>query len=190
MMKIPSLTVFALLSAAAVAFAAPMAEQAGQPASQGERAVAAPPAQGGPRPDAIPAVAPFYTLPLGDVAGPRVSFLQNAGVLTSVWMTPQGETYGRGTYQWDPGIKAFTGTSSTVYQCLSDDGRVASSFQYQVKEQLFVVSPRELKDRWTKAMDVDCTVGLVDKFRWYEREWVASDKDWKPLGATSAAQSR
>jgi hypothetical protein len=193
-MKIPSLTVFAILSAAAATFAAPIAEQAAQPALQGERAAAAPAGQSGggaaAAPDAIPAVAPFYTLPLGDVAGPRVSFLQNTGVLTAVWMTPQGETYGRGTYEWDPRIKAFTGTSSTVYQCLSDEGRVASTFQYQVKEQLYILSAHQLKDRWTKPMDVDCAVGVVDKFRWYEREWLAADKDWKPLDTDLAARPR
>jgi hypothetical protein len=183
-MKIPSLTVFAILSATAMAFAAPTAEQGAQPTSQGEKAAVVAPAQDSTAPEAIPAVAPFYTLPLGDVAGPRVSFQQKVDLLTAVWMTAQGDTYGRGTYLWDPEIKAFTGNSSTVYQCLSAEGDVASSFQYQVREQLYVVNAHELRDRWTKPLDVDCAVGLVEKFRWYERQWVASDKDWKPLGSS------
>jgi hypothetical protein len=185
-----SLTLVAILSSALASLAmAPQQAQNGDSAQTGTATAtslgsAAPAAPA----DTIPTVAPFYTLPLGDVAGPRVSFQQNADVLTSVWMTAQGETYGRGTYLWDPDIRAFTGTSSTVYQCLSAEGAVASTFKYQVKEQLYVVNAHELRDRWTKPLDVDCAVGLVDKFRWYERAWVASDKNWKPLG--SSAQPR
>jgi hypothetical protein len=194
LMKIPPLTVLAIVMAAAAAVAAPMAEPGRNAVEQRETPVTSHAAQGvsptAAAAAAIPTVAPFYTLPLGEVAGPRVSFLQDADVLTSIWMTPQGDTYGSGTYHWDPLLKAFTGASTTVYQCLSDDGRVASTFQYEVKEQLFVVSARQLRDRWRKPLDVDCAGGLVDKFRWYEREWVASDKDWKPLDSSPAAQSR
>jgi hypothetical protein len=187
-MNIPSLTVVAFLSSTLVGAAAPARQQAQTGAESAQTATVAAGGQSAAAAaaptDAIPSVGPFYTLPLGDVAGPRVSFQQKADLLTAVWMTAQGDTYGRGTYLWDPEIKAFTGNSSTVYQCLSAEGDVASSFQYQVREQLYVVNAHELRDRWTKPLDVDCAVGLVEKFRWYERQWVASDKNWKPLGSS------
>jgi len=177
---------FVVVIAGSSAMAAGQQPEVEQLADAGQALAAvthAPAAAAAPAVEGIPQVAPFYTLPLGEVAGPRVSFQQHGDVLTSVWMTPQGEIYGRGDYLWDASIKAFTGESSTIYQCLADDGKVASTFQYQVKEQLYIVSPREMRDRWTKPLDVDCSVGLVEKYRWYERAWITSDKDGKPLGA-------
>ena len=29
---------------------------------------------------------------------------------------------------------------------------------------------------------MDCSVGLVEIFKWAERVWVAADNDWKTLG--------
>lgn len=176
--KIQSLTVFGIVSAVVVASAAPMAGQL-------ERPIASPAAQGraglADAASAIPSVAEFYMLPLGDVAGPRVSFAQNTDILTSIWMTSQGHTYGRGTYRWDAASGSFTGTSTTMFTCLAEDGHTTFTFQYLVREQLYVTNGRELLDRWTKPLDVDCSVGLVEKFQWTERQWLATDKDWKPL---------
>jgi hypothetical protein len=188
--KIPSpLIVFGVLAAAVVASVASVAPMA---ARQAERAVASPAAPGragtAHAAPAIPTVAKFYALPLGDVAGLRVSFLQDADVLTAVWMTPKGDIYGHGTYRWDAAIGAFTGTSTTVNHCLTEDGVTTSSFQYQVREQLYVVNDRELRDRFTKPLDVDCSVGLVEKYKWSERQWLATDKDWKPLDPRSGGR--
>jgi hypothetical protein len=185
--KIARVSLVVALAGASL-MASPQRQEVDKPADAGQRLapVANAPITAAPTVEGIPQVAPFYTLPLGDVAGPRVSFQQHGNVLTSIWMTPQGETYGRGDYLWDAAIKAFTGESSTIYQCLTEDGKVASTFQYQVKEQLYIVNARELRDRWTKPLDVDCSVGLVEKYRWYERGWITSDKDGKPLSAPQA----
>jgi hypothetical protein len=184
--KIPLLTVFGILAAAVVASVAPTAQQAeksvvGWPVAPGRAGTT-------DAASAIPIVAKFYKLPDDDVAGLRVSFEQNQDVLTAVWMTPEGDIYGHGTYQWDAAIGAFTGTSTTVNHCLAEGGRTTSTFQYQIQEQLYVVNDRELRDRFTKPLDVDCSVGLVEKYKWSERQWLATDKDWKPLDPRSGGR--
>jgi hypothetical protein len=129
-------------------------------------------------------VTAFYTLLLGDVTGPRVSFVQDGEILTATWMTSAGKTYGVGTYRWDADSGSFTGTSTTRFMCFAEaeNGTTTTfTFQHLVREQLYVVNDRELRDRWTKPIDVDCSVGLVEKFKWSEMTWIATDKDWKPL---------
>jgi hypothetical protein len=43
------------------------------------------------------------------------------------------------------------------------------------------MNDRELRDRWTKPLDVDCSSGLMEVFKWVDQTWLATDKDWKPL---------
>jgi len=162
--KAPSLAVYAILAATVV-----VAAQA--PAGDAK--------------SVIPTVGKFYALPQTDMGSLRVAFEQKSDVLSGTWMTPDGEIYGRGEYRWDATAGCFAGISTTVNHCLADDGRTESTFQYQVREQLFVVNERELRDRFTKPLDVDCSVGLVEKFKWDERQWMATDKDWKPLAPRS-----
>ncbi len=130
---------------------------------------------------AIPRVAGFYTLPDGSVAGLRVSFVQKADVLTAIWMNPKGQIYGRGTYRWDPGTGSFKGKSTTRHLCLDDDGQDPSSATVLIREELYVVSDRELRDRWTKPIAVDCVAGLMEVFKWVDQTWVATDQNWQPL---------
>jgi hypothetical protein len=100
-------------------------------------------------------------------------------------MNPQGETYGRGTYRWDAVTGSFKGTSTTRYLCLRQEGQpsATASTTLLVREELYVVNEHELRDRWTKPLAVDCAVGLMEVFRWTDQMWVATDKDWKPLGS-------
>jgi hypothetical protein len=128
---------------------------------------------------AIPKVAGFYTLPSENGAGLRVSFVQKVDVLTAIWMNPQGEVYGRGRYRWDPVTGSFKGTSTTKHLCLDDQGQPSATVL--VREELYVMNDRELRDRWTKPLDVDCSSGLMEVFKWVDQTWLATDKDWKPL---------
>ena len=164
-----------ILSATSVASAAPQEEQRNSLPllAAAEGAVAA---NAG---SAIPKVAGFYTLP--DVNGPglRVSFVQTANELTATWMNQQGEIYGRGKYRWDPVTRSFNGTSTTRHLCLDEQGQPSATVV--VREELHVISDRELRDRWTKPLNVDCSVGLVEVFRWIDQTWLATDEEWKPL---------
>ena len=131
---------------------------------------------------AIPTVGKFYTLlDDGKVAGLRVTFAQNADVLTAIWTNPQGETYGRGTYQWDAVTGSFKGTSTTRHLCLDNEGQPSTTVL--VREELYIVNDHELRDRWTKPLAVDCSLGLMEVFRWTDQMWVATDQNWKPLGS-------
>ena len=138
----------------------------------------------------IPTVAEFYTLPVEDAEDPRVSFVQKTNELTANWMTPDGKTYGRGTYRWDAVSRSFKGTSTALYMCLGEDGRSHSTVQHVVREELSVMNDRELLDRWTRPMAMDCAAGVVDIFKWVERVWVATDRDWKLLGSLPVANLR
>lgn len=130
---------------------------------------------------AIPRVAGFYTLPSEGGAGLRVSFVQKTNVLTAIWMQPNGQIYGRGTYRWDPVTGSFKGTSTTIHECVGDEGQQSASATVLVREELYVVNDRELRDRWTKPLSVDCSAGLMEVFKWTDQMWLATDKDWKPL---------
>ena len=160
-----------IVPTAFIAVAVPAAGQGPSAAPASGRAAAA----------TIPTMEEFYTLPLDGDAGPRVKFVQNADVLTATWITTQGDIYGRGTYRWDAGSRLFAGTSTTTYTCVKEDGRPPFTFQHVIREQLIVVNDHELRDRWTKPLDVDCSIGLVEKFRWSEWLWIATDDQWKPL---------
>ena len=137
----------------------------------------------------IPQVAQFYTLS----RGARVSFDQQGEVLKATWMMPDGTPYGHGTYQWDPSAKSFKGRSTTIHVCLEGDGYVGTSVSVLIREELSVVTENEIRDLWTKPLAVDCGFGVVEKFKWNELRWFASDKDGKllpapppPLTATTA----
>ena len=159
-------------------------------AAQVERPVASPAAQeadehSDPR-SSIPSVGRFY-VSLEEQAGTaRVSFVQHGDVLTATWMTATGEVYGRGTYRWDPTSRSFTGKSTTRSLCFWRESGVDDTYEQttavMVQEQLYVVNDRELIDRWTKPLRVDCTSGAVEIFKWVEHTWLATDEDWKPLG--------
>ena len=129
----------------------------------------------------IPRVAGFYMLQGENGGGLRVSFVQKADVLTAIWMQPTGQIFGRGTYRWDPVTGSFKGTSTTRHECLGKEGQQSTSATVLVREELYVVNERELRDRWTKPMAVDCSVGLMKVFKWVDVTWLATDKDWKPL---------
>ena len=133
-----------------------------------------------PRPG-IPHLGSFYILPLGDVPGPRASFEQTADVLLAVWMTDKGEVYGRGTYQWVDSTESFVGTSTTRVACAREEGGPLLTFEVHVREELSVLKDGGLRDRWTKPIDIDCSVGVVQKFTWVERRWLPADREWKPL---------
>jgi hypothetical protein len=122
----------------------------------------------------IPTVAQFYTLRNG-AADLRVSFVQKREVLTAVWTDPRGKPYSRGTYRWDAATGSFNGTSVTRHVCLQDEGFPTATVV--VREELYVVNDRELRDRRTKPLNVDCSVGLVKIFKWTEDLWPAADKD-------------
>jgi hypothetical protein len=179
----PSRTIFVIvaalgiLSATFVASAAPQEEQRNNHAllAAAEGATLAKAVSG------IPRVAAFYTFPDENGPGLRVSFTQKADVLTSIWMRPNGEIYGRGTYQWDPATGSFKGKSTTRHECFGDDGQQSGSATVLVREEIFVVSDHELRDRWTKPLSVDCSAGLMEVFKWVDLTWLATDKDWKPL---------
>ena len=128
---------------------------------------------------AIPRVAGFYALPDDNGQGLRVSFVQKADVLTAIWMNPQGQIYGRGTYRWDPATGSFKGRTTSRHVCLEEEGQPSATVL--VREELYVVNDRELRDRWTKPLAVDCSVGLMEVFKWVDQTWLATDKDWKPL---------
>lgn len=166
-----------ILSATSVASAAPQEEQRDNVAllSAAEGASLANAVS------AIPRVAGFYTLPVENGAGLRVSFVQKADVLTSTWMRPNGQIYGQGKYRWDPVTGSFKGTSTTRHECLGDEGQPSGSASVFVREEIYVMNDRELRDRWTKPLTVDCSVGLVEVFKWIDQTWVATDKDWRPL---------
>jgi hypothetical protein len=55
-----------------------------------------------------------------------------------------------------------------------------------VQEQLYMVNDRELIDRWTKPLKVDCSSSALEIFKWVERTWLATDEDWKPVGPDPA----
>lgn len=128
-----------------------------------------------------PRLGKYYTVLFGDVAGPRVRFDQTDDVLSSVWMTTEGEVYGRGTYQWDAAQGVFVGTAMNTFTCLATETSKPFTFQHSVREQLRVLNDREMLDRWTIPLDVDCSLGIVQKFKWIERVWVAADENWTPL---------
>ena len=129
----------------------------------------------------IATVANFYILPLGDVLGPRVSLVQTADIVVAVWLTSQGEVYGRGAYRWNGPTRSFVGTSSTRVTCEIENSGALLTFDVGVREELDVLSDGALRDRWAKPLDVDCSTRLVEKFKWVERQWVPADQDWKPL---------
>ena len=114
--KIQSLTVLGIVSAAVVASAARML-------GQGETPVASLAMQGrvglANAASGIPTVAAFYTLPLGDITGPRVAFVQDGDILTAIWMTSAGNTYGVGTYRWDAASRSFMGTIHRLFAAAS-----------------------------------------------------------------------
>jgi hypothetical protein len=208
-LKIPTSTGFVIASAFAIASVTFVS--AASEARQSDRQIASPAAQEPPEGAAsqstqstIPTVAPFYTLVDGELAGLRVAFLQDKEGLTSTWMTAKGDVYGRGTYRWDAATGSFTGTSTTRFLCFAEDNRPANASPeavptwrpgfsattspVRVREQLYVVNDRELRDRWTKPLSVDCLSGVVEIFRWVEQVWIATDKDWKPLGPPPAVE--
>ena len=178
----PSRTVFVIvatsgiLSGTFVASATPQEEQhdnlASPAASQGASLAT--------DASAIPTVAGFYALPIGDGGGMRVSFVQNANVLTAIWMLQNGKIYGRGTYRWDPVLGAFKGTSTTRHTCFGDEGEQSASATVLIREELYVLNEHELRDWWTKPLTVDCSAGLTKTFKWVGQTWMATDKDWKP----------
>jgi hypothetical protein len=129
----------------------------------------------------IPAVAEFYMLPVDVDGGPRVKFVQEHDKLSATWMTADGAIYGVGTYLWDSATASFNGTSTTVGMCPAVEGRNTFVRDVLVREELYVVNEHELLDRWTKPLRVDCSVGRVEVFKWYERHWIAADEDWNPL---------
>ena len=108
----------------------------------------------------VPHLGNSYTLPLGDVPGPRVSFEQTGDVVLAVWMTDLGEVYGRGTY------RLFVGTSTTRVGCAREDGGGLLTFEIHVREELSMSKDGPIRDRWTKPIDMDCPVGVVQKFTW------------------------
>jgi hypothetical protein len=179
--NIPSPTAFVIVAASGILSATFVASAASQEAQRDnlvsqaarERATAANASS------AIPKVAGFYTLPSENGEGLRVSFVQKVDVLTAIWMNPQGEVYGRGKYRWDPVTGSFKGTSTTKHLCLDDQGQPSATVL--VREELYVMNDRELRDRWTKPLDVDCSSGLMEVFKWVDQTWLATDKDWKPL---------
>jgi len=130
---------------------------------------------------AMPSVGKYYTVRFGDVPGPRVKFEQTDDTLVAVWMTTEGDVYGRGTYQWDAAQGVFVGTAMSFFTCPSTETSKPYTFQHSVREQLRVLNDRELLNRWTKPLDVDCSIGIVQKFKWIERLWVAADENWNPL---------
>ena len=129
----------------------------------------------------IPTLNDFYILPLADSIGPRVRFVQNKDVVTATWMTAEGAVYGVGTYRWDDSTRSFNGTSTTSGICADEEGGETRIRNVAIREELHVTSESTLRDRWMKPLRVDCTVGVVEVFKWHEQDWIASDKDWKPL---------
>jgi hypothetical protein len=172
---------FGIVSATFIASAAPQVGQAARPVAS---LAAAKPVGLADAAAAMPTVAGFYTLPNGDVPGMRVSFVQNKDALTAIWTDPQGKPYGRGTYRWDANAGSFKGTSTIRHMCLEDS--LFPTATVLVREELYVLNDRELRDRWTKPLNVDCSVGLVEVFKWTEDLWLATDKDWKPLAPPQA----
>lgn len=163
-----------ILSATFVASAAPQEEQRNSLAS-----LAAPQGAVATTGPGIPTVAGFYKLPNGDVRDLRVSFVQNADEVTASWMHPSGKIYGRGTYRWDPIAGSFKGTSTTSHVC-DETQQIATVV---IREELYVVNDRELRDRWTRPLSVDCSLGVMEVFKWTDQLWLATDKDWKPVGS-------
>jgi len=181
--RTPSRTVFVIVAASGILSATSFASAASQEEQRNSLALLAA-AEGAAVANAIsaiPRVEGFYTLPVENGAGLRVSFVQKADALTSVWMLPNGQIYGRGTYRWDPVTGSFKGTSTTRHVCLGDEGQPTASATILVREELYVTSDHELRDRWTKPLNVDCSVGLMEVFKWVDQTWLATDKDWKPL---------
>ena len=138
----------------------------------------------------VPHLGNSYTLPLGDVPGPRVSFEQTGDVVLAVWMTDLGEVYGRGTYRWDDARGVFVGTSSTRVTCATEEDGPLLTYEVHVHEELSVSKDGGIRDRRTKPLDIDCSVGVVQRFKWVERLWLPADQEWKPLPVREVAPGR
>jgi hypothetical protein len=188
--NVPSRTVFVIAAASGILSATFVASAAPQEAQRDNLVSLAAPerATAANATSAIPKVAGFYALPSDNAAGLRVSFAQKVDVLTAVWMRPDGQVYGRGTYRWDPVTRAFKGTSTTRHWCLAEEGQEGASATVLVREELYVVNERELRDRWTKPLAVDCVAGLMEVFKWVDQTWLATDKNWKPLRSRQESQ--
>ena len=132
----------------------------------------------------IPMVGEFFILPDPDGTHLRVRFAQDKGTLTATWMTADGVTYGVGSYSWDAATRSFNGSATTPRPCPSPDGH-QTAMRVLVREELHFLNDRELLNRWTKPMSMDCVYGVVDVFKWEERLWIATDKDWKPVEGRS-----
>ena len=124
----------------------------------------------------VPQVSTFYALP----NGLRVEFVQHGETLRATWLMPDGTSYGRGSYKWNPATKSFKGTATNLHVCREGDGREGARVSVLIREELSVVSESELRDLWTKPLSVDCVLGVLEKFKWTETQWHAVKKDELP----------
>lgn len=125
----------------------------------------------------IPHLSEFYGLP----NGLRVQFEQRGETLSAKWLLADGTSYGRGSYRWDAATKSFKGTATNRHVCREGDGREGANVSVLIREELSLVSDTELRDLWTKPLSVDCTLGVLEKFKWTETLWRVVKKDDTPF---------
>lgn len=114
--------------------------------------------------DSIPTLARVYAATNGNL----VVFEQHGGEVKATWSTSEGYVYGRSAFTWNPTQLAFVGQGTIKAVCGTYDTRVTDA---PITEEIYVVSDRVIRNRWSNPDKLNCSKGLVTSYSWQEYLW-------------------
>ncbi len=118
---------------------------------------------------AIPRLGKFYINTNGSI----VLFQDDEGAVSSTWTNADGSVYGQTTFEWDARKHAFLGDGTLKTVCGPFDRRVIDA---EIREEIYIVNDRVIRDRWTRPTKVNCSKGVVESYSWQERVLYAPER--------------